>query len=202
MPNWFYFSLSVRGKKEDVEQFVENVKGSEKYETEGREFDFNHFIPQPKNIYREPLSLDKEKELEKSGIPNWYTWNIDNWGTKWNAVCDDEESVGIQESPHEHTYRLRTAWSFPSPVISEMIDMYPNLDFEIEGEEESDSYGVYIVSSKEIWSEEEPTYVDGENDRQVYWDKDEMSYRYLDNDELVEDEEDFMPTTKYSWSEV
>ena len=83
-----------------------------------------------------------------------------------------------------------------------MIDMYPNLDFEIEGEEESDSYGVYIVSSKEIWSEEEPTYVDGENDRQVYWDKDEMSYRYLDNDELVEDEEDFMPTTKYSWSEV
>ena len=33
MPNWFYFSLNVSGEKKDVEQFVENVKGSEKFVT-------------------------------------------------------------------------------------------------------------------------------------------------------------------------
>jgi hypothetical protein len=34
MPNWFYFSLNVSGEKKDVEQFVENVKGSEKFARE------------------------------------------------------------------------------------------------------------------------------------------------------------------------
>lgn len=34
MPNWFNFTLNVSGKKEDVQSFVENVKGTEKYDTE------------------------------------------------------------------------------------------------------------------------------------------------------------------------
>ena len=33
MPNWFYFTVNVSGEKKDVEQFVENVKGSAKYGT-------------------------------------------------------------------------------------------------------------------------------------------------------------------------
>ena len=103
----------------------------------GREFDFNHFVPQPENLYRDNLSTDKEKELESQGLPNWYRWNNENWGTKWNAVCDDEMGISVDGFPFEHEYNLRTAWAFPSPVISKMIDMYPNLDFAIVGEEES-----------------------------------------------------------------
>ena len=86
MPNWFYFTVNVSGEEKDVEQFVENVKGSEKYETEGREFDFNHFIPQPDNIFRGNLGDKEEKMCEEQGIPNWYRWNNQNWGTKWNGV--------------------------------------------------------------------------------------------------------------------
>lgn len=200
MPNWFYFSLNVSGEKKDVEQFVENVKGSEKFDTEGREFDFNHFIPQPENIFRGNLGKDEEEYCKKNGLPDWYTWNNANWGTKWNAVCDDEISISVDGFPFEHEYNLSTAWAFPTPVIKKMIDMYPNLDFTIVGEEESNSYGVYIVSSEEIWEEEEPDMVDEYNNKEVYWDNDKHLWRYLDNDEEVEDPADFYPMAKYSWS--
>jgi hypothetical protein len=195
MPNWFYFSVTVTGDEKDVEQFVENVKGSEKFETQGLEFDFNHFIPQPDNLFRGNLSMDKKKELDSQGLPNWYRWNNDNWGTKWNANCD------FLDSEKNHAiYDLQTAWAFPNPVIHKMLDMYPNLDFIITGEEESNAYGVYIESSNEIWKEEEPDFVDECNDREVYWERDVHIWRYMDNDKDVEDSDNFYPSTKYSWS--
>ncbi len=200
MPNWFYFTVNVSGEKKDVEQFVENVKGSEKFDTEGREFDFNHFIPQPDDIFREPLSSEKEKELDELGVPNWYRWNNQNWGTKWNGVCDDEMAISVDGFPFEHEYNLRTAWAFPAPVIDEMINMYPNLDFVIEGEEESSYYGVYWNTMTGDFLSEEPTLFDDDNGRGVYWDSDKMLYRYTDNNEEVEDSDDFLPINKYSWN--
>ena len=200
MPNWFYFSLNVSGEKKDVEQFVENVKGSEEFETEGREFDFNHFIPQPENIFRGNLGNDEEKYCKENGLPDWHTWNNANWGTKWNAVCDDEMAISVDGFPFEHEYNLRTAWAFPTPVIKKMIEMYPNLDFTIVGEEESNAYGVYIVSSEEIWEEEEPMMIDEGNGREVYYDRDNEWWAYMDDDTMVEDSDDFYPMNKYSWS--
>lgn len=203
MPNWFYFTVNVSGEKKDVEQFVENVKGSEKYETEGREFDFNHFIPQPDNIFRGGLSLQDEEKLNAAGIPHWYGWNNQNWGTKWNGVCDDFEMVSVDGFPYEATYDLRTAWAFPLPVMSKMIDMYPNLDFTIVGEEESNSYGVYWSTSEDVFLEEEPIFVDeADHEREVYFNNDDEEYlwRYKDNNELVPDQEDFYPMSKFSWT--
>lgn len=196
MPNWFYFTVSVHGEDADVQEFVQNVKGTDQYETSGRDFDFNHFIPQPDNIFRDNLSFDTEKKLSAQGIPNWYRWNIDNWGTKWNACCDDRDFNGTSV-----TYQLSTAWSFPTPVIEKMIEKYPNLQFEIEGEEEACAYGVYIDSSRDIWNEEEPDFVDEQNNKEVYWHGEDNLWRYLENDEVVADAEDFYPQTRYSWSE-
>ena len=200
MPNWFYFTVNVSGKGKEVEQFIENVKGSEKFDTEGREFDFNHFIPQPENLYRDNLSTDKEKELDSQGLPNWYTWNNSNWGTKWNAVCDDEMEMDMSVDYFEYEYSLRTAWAFPTPVMDKMISMYPNLDFSIVGEEESNAYGVYWNTSEDVFAEEEPTFIDDYNHREVYFSNKSASWRYTDNDEEVEDSDDFFPMTKYSWT--
>ena len=200
MPNWFYFSVQVIGKEKDVDAFVENVKGSKEYDTEGYEFDFNHFIPQPKNIFRGGLSMQDKERLDKEGVPNWYDWNNINWGTKWNARCDDFERGTINGSPHFAKYYLRTAWADPRPVIMKLIEMYKNLDIYIEGEEESNAYGIYISTRDDFYLEEEPTFVDEMNERAVYFSNDNNEYlwRYVDNDELVPDQEDFYPMNKYS----
>ena len=200
MPNWFYFDLQVEGKQEDVQEFVKNVKGTEKYETEGRDFDFNHFIPQPDNIYRGSLSFKDEERLKEEGIPSWYNWNTQNWGTKWNASVDD---IFYEEGSTKAVYRLSTAWAFPSPVINTMLEMYPNLNFFIEGEEESGSYGVHIDTEKELYLVEDSTLVDPETDREIYFkEQDDRLYHpfYKDDDTMVPDAEDFFPKYKFSWN--
>ena len=201
MPNWFYFSVQVIGKEKDVDAFVENVKGTKEYDTEGYEFDFNHFIPQPKNIFRGGLSMQDKERLDKEGVPNWYDWNNVNWGTKWNASCDDFERGTINGGPHFAMYHLRTAWADPRPVIMKLVEMYKHLDIYIEGEEESNAYGIYISTRDDFFFEEEPTFVDEMNERAVYFSNDNNEYlwRYKDNDELVPDQEDFYPMNKYSW---
>lgn len=196
MPNWFYFTLNVSGEEKDVQEFVENVKGTEKFETEGREFDFNHFIPQPDNIFRDPLSSDKEKELDELGIPSWYTWNIVNWDTKWNANVECEYGDGGDY----HTYEMATAWAFPESVMRKMIEMYPKLNFHIVGDEESGAYGIYWSTVEDTFIAEEPTTVDEANGREVYWDSKGALFRYTDDNTEVPDQGDFYPMNKYSWS--
>ena len=192
MPNWFYFSLNVSGKKEDVQAFVENVKGKEGTNYEGREFDFNHFIPQPEGLY--------DEKSEDNIFPNWYNWNIENWGTKWNASVDDAYLVSDKEGfPYEYHYDMRTAWADPRPVILKMIEMYPDLDFDISGEEESNAYGIYVSSSEDVFLEEEPTLIDEMNDKEVFWEDSSGLWRYVEDNEIVEDQDDFWPINKYSW---
>lgn len=200
MPNWFYFTVNVSGEKKDVEQFMENVKGSERFQTEGYEFDMNHFIPQPDNIFRGNLGSAEKDMCKEKGIPNWYDWNIDNWGTKWNAQWEDTEKYFVDGFPSELTYHLRTAWAFPEPVIKKMISMYPDLDFHITGEEESGEYGVYVSSSEDEWIEEEPVYVDEETGREVYWESYDDSWHYMDDDSLVPDSDTLYAVRKFSWS--
>ena len=143
---------------------------------------------------------DKER-LDKEGIPNWYDWNNVNWGTKWNACCDDFERGTINGSPHFAKYYLRSAWADPRPVIMKLVEMYKHLDIYIQGEEESNAYGIYISTRDDFFFEEEPTFVDEMNERAVYFSNDNNEYlwRYVDNDELVPDQEDFYPMNKYSW---
>jgi hypothetical protein len=194
MPNWFNFTLDVSGKEEDVQAFVQNVKGSKHYDTEGYEFDFNHFIPQPDNIFRGALGNEEEEYCKENNLPNWYNWNVVHWGTKWNAVVDDWQDDG-----NSVTYHMRTAWSDPRPIIIKMIEKYPHLDFWVNGEEESNSYGIYVCSSENVFLEEEPTMIDDMNGREVYWETQDNQWHYMDDDSLVEDQEDFWPINKYSW---
>lgn len=204
MPNWFYFTIDVNGSKKDIEEFVNNVEGSEEFETEGREFDFNHFIPQPNSIFRENVGRDIIEKLDAVGIPNWYDWNVNNWGTKWNAHCEGRDiHYSSEDGICSTRYRLETAWSFPSPIIEKMLKKYSHLSFEIEGEEESQEYGVFIRhdNGKTIsWREEEPTYIDPLNDRAISYCSINDGWMYDDSATLVEDSDDLYPETKYSWN--
>jgi hypothetical protein len=197
MPNWFYFTIEVDGTNEDVQEFVQNVKGSAKFDTEDREFDFNHFIPQPDNIFRENIGSDKKEELDAQGVPNWYDWNNANWGTKWNASCDD---VIDDINGGMYSYNLRTAWSDPRPVLERMIEMYPHLNFLITGEEESNAYGIYINSAENVFLEEEPQSIDPDTGDAVYWDATTDVWRYDKDNSEVPDSENLWPEHKYSWS--
>jgi hypothetical protein len=82
-----------------------------------------------------------------------------------------------------------------------MIEKYPDLSYEIEGEEEACSYGVYVKhngGNTVAWHEEEPAYVDDYTQREVYYE--DGLWKYTDDNKEVEDQDGFFCGTKYSWS--
>ena len=58
------------------------------------------------------------------GYLSWYTWSINNWGTKWNAY-----DSYIEELENMVIIHFNTAWSGVPKIIGTMTEMFPNLSF-------------------------------------------------------------------------
>jgi len=81
--------------------------------------DFNKIIPQPRNIFLEEISKDDKIRLRKEGIPNWYDWNCEFWGTKWSAYsCRTEKD----------RFLFETAWSGVPNVVRELSAQNPDIE--------------------------------------------------------------------------
>ena len=86
---------------------------------------FNQIIPMSKLIIRDNWSnAEKEKYGDQNG---WYSWCIQNWGTKWDAyeskfekgtpfIDGDGDEVTVIE------WAFETAWSPPIPVFKELVE--------------------------------------------------------------------------------
>jgi len=68
--------------------------------------------------------------LLNHGATTWYTWCINNWGTKWNAYnFDTQNSIN-------NLIIFNTAWSAPIPVIKQLSKKYPDIYFTLEWADE------------------------------------------------------------------
>ena len=75
MPNHVYNELVVLCKdKSSLDAFVSQHTNTEKG------FDFNTIRKQP-----DDLGNETKDENGNFKMPEWWTWSIENWGTKWNA---------------------------------------------------------------------------------------------------------------------
>lgn len=71
--------------------------------------------------------------IEKYGHATWYTWAIENWGTKWSGGhCDMATSDGVVSAS------FSTAWSPPVPVIAALSALYPEVPFTLKYADDSD----------------------------------------------------------------
>ena len=57
--------------------------------------------------------------IERFGYADWYGWQINNWGTKWNA--SDSYVDG-------NTLHFQTAWSVPEPVLIKLSELFPKIN--------------------------------------------------------------------------
>jgi len=53
---------------------------------------------------------------------NWYLWNIENWGTKWD--CGNPKRKEDLDNG-EVTYEFDTVWDFPIKALDELAYQYP-----------------------------------------------------------------------------
>ena len=111
MPNWTQNYVALEGSKEKI------VELKKFFASDERVFDFNKILPMPENsdTFFAEGSLG-EKERQKFGDNNWYTWSAKNWGTKWNAV---EPNLDV-DNECKLEYSFRTAWDAPRGVIDEL----------------------------------------------------------------------------------
>lgn len=80
------------------------------------------------------ITQEMHDDLRKRfGYADWYGWQINNWGTKWNA----SESVEFDDS-----IEFNTAWSTPFNLLVALSKKYPEVRFEIRYADEDFGYNV------------------------------------------------------------
>lgn len=62
------------------------------------------------------------ENIKNYGVPTWYDWCIEHWGTKWNAMGTDIDLP-------DRTMTFTTAWSSPDPIIKELVKQFPEIQF-------------------------------------------------------------------------
>ena len=188
MPNWCYNNLEVQGTKEDMKEFYDKFKSNTK-----DDFDFEWFVPMPdvfKNIKVGGCTIDGvqynnwiehddgtktglsdtqiEILKEEYGAKDWYDWSLNEWGCKWN--CSQIEVLDVDDSLF--LIKFETPWSPPEAFLSTFSEMFPNLDYRLEWEEEGGYAGIIeYVNGEHYYKEGEILYLTECCDCEATWDE-------------------------------
>ena len=100
MPNDCENTVVVKGSDEDMKAFYAKF-------TNENQFSFQDFVPRP-----------PEQEA------NWYNWNVDNWGTKWDIYQD---AFRAMRGVYIYDMSFLTAWSPPLPFLDALAKQFPGL---------------------------------------------------------------------------
>ena len=86
MPNWCNNTLSIQGPTETVKTLWEeaNQEGSGLLDA---------MVPMPKALDGTTSPSPKEGVPQPlvDGHDNWYSWRVENWGTKWDVDLEGLE---------------------------------------------------------------------------------------------------------------
>jgi hypothetical protein len=76
------------------------------------------------------------KAFEETGYHDWYSWNSDNWGVKWDAVRPTAKYDLLTI-----TFSFDSPWGCPEQFVRELSKLYPNANFEmVSGSIENDCH--------------------------------------------------------------
>ena len=146
MPNWCYNTLLIEAEPQVIAKIKEQL--SAPYESTYQKFPSDEWITETVqkdfsfwNIIRPPA--DKLGEYHgthgytadgKVGDTefNWYNWNINNWGVKWDASeCEltEADETSLQ-------YQFHTPWGVAEEALRALSSQYPDVEFCLDFEEE------------------------------------------------------------------
>tara|TARA_Y100001963_G_scaffold131404_1_gene188720 strand:+ start:2223 stop:2696 length:474 start_codon:yes stop_codon:yes gene_type:complete len=111
MPNHTANKLTVNGPSDAVTRFKLENAGDEEF------LSFENVSPTPSEMLG-------DNAIKDGLMPDWYTWRVDNWGTKWDAY-DTGEWEG-------DTITFFSAWSPPIEWLREVAKKYPDLAFTLD----------------------------------------------------------------------
>jgi len=154
MPNWVINTLKVIvGDPKEVFEFVRSEQSV---------FDFNTLIPMPEHIQN-----SNEEVVRESGfkVPAWYSWAIDNWGTKWNA----SEARYASNDPERGIW-FDTAWAPPAPVLEALAKRFPAHEIVVYSDEDTNHLHVtFTLKEGRLTWTKDTCYCFDEDEKPVTW---------------------------------
>lgn len=183
MANWVYNSMTVSGPEEVLTRFIEKMSqprpngvlqedGSYAIETKEDE------TPSALSFWNAVAPTDLQNYFDGT---NWYYWNINNWGTKWDAGMVETDRY----SKDSAYYTFETAWGAPEAFYKAVSEQWPDLDFSVTWEEEQGFGEEFDMKNGEIkvlrtWDipESHQDFVDQDKEDQCIctWSKDEEEW--------------------------
>lgn len=120
MPNWCSNGITLRHA--DPAMIDRVIKGKEGLLME--------LLPTPKDLVDTVsgfMGEDKQAaheaqqraNIEKYGYKDWYDWNINNWGTKWDFALENVERVDANTV----TAAFDSAWAPPITAYEQLMDL-------------------------------------------------------------------------------
>lgn len=138
MPNWVFNSLQVSGRKESVEALRDILAMPRPYQkyVDGKPYDcvegewvmedvehisFWNIVCPPPNKWSQYFGTKgwKNDELLGDGEWNWYNWNVNTWGCKWDASDTSMETYTLDDMM-SISYNFQTPWSPPMGFYTEL----------------------------------------------------------------------------------
>ena len=88
------------------------------------------------DAHRAKEIIQNIKAFEETGYHDWYSWNLNNWGVKWDAVRPTAKYDLLTI-----TFSFDSPWGCPEQFVRELSKLYPNATFEmVSGSIENDCH--------------------------------------------------------------
>jgi hypothetical protein len=190
MPNWCSNNISIAGPTETIKAIWEDATS----ECGGL---LSAMVPQPDNIFRGNLGTKEREECAEQGIPNWYDWNVSNWGTKWDVDTEGLEFTDNGDGTATIEGWFESAWAPPIEAYNTFCDDMGNCSLEASYYEPGmDFAGFYSNGDDEYCDDLHGEYKLPEDERSDLYNRlDEewgLSEQFEQWDEDYEDEEDLV----------
>lgn len=122
MPNWCSNSITIQGPTDTLKQLWDDAQTGHKYQDDDgntvEEFGLlNAMVPQP--------DFDSVTDLSE-GMPDWWTWRVSNWGTKWDISDEGLEFTDNGDGTSEITGWFDSAWAPPIEAYNAFLDDMDN----------------------------------------------------------------------------
>ena len=88
-------------------------------------------------------ALKNQEAFKATGYSDWYSWNLDNWGVKWDAVRPT-----VNFDLLTITFYFDSPWGCPEQFVKTLSTLYPEATFEmITGSIENDSHYEFVCDN-------------------------------------------------------
>jgi len=126
MPNWCNNHITITGPNKLIDK-IEKITKEEDGVTDSSDpkglLQLMH--PMPAELRDTTADGTKDKAMiEKTGYSDWYSWAVDNWGTKWE-VCEfygvDRQHLNDSLDESTISFAFDSAWSPPIGAYEQFL---------------------------------------------------------------------------------